>query len=385
MKNILTKNRFLMSASALTMAFSVSAQAMPKAKVENWGKLADGQTVKSISLTNDRSTTVRIITYGGIIQSVETPDKKGKIANIALGFDSIDGYVKNNKGAFFGAVLGRVANRIANGTFTLEGKTYHTSVNEGQNTLHGGVESFSRKFWTIDDVGQDKNGAHVRLKLISPDGDQGFPGTVTASVTYTLSNDNSLKARFQAQTDAPTIVNLTTHNYWNLLGEGSGTIEPEILQIFADKFVETDAASLPTGKLVPVAGTALDFNKPHKISDHLRSKESQMIWPRGYDKCWVIKGEAVTGKLRPAAKLTDPRSGRVLEVYTDQPGMQFYTSNSLDGRYVGPSGQAYRQGDAVAFEPEHFPDSANHSNFPTIELKPGQSYDHVTIFKFSHN
>lgn len=375
----------LLSASLLIPGASTVAYAAPSLMVKNWGQMESGEQVKAVTLSNDHHIKVTLLTYGGIIQSVETPDHHGRTANIALGFPNLKDYVDYNNAPFFGAVLGRVANRIAAGTFTLEGKTYHVPLNDGVNVNHGGTESFTRKVWSIDNVGQDEKGAHVRLKLVSPDGDQGFPGTLTTTVTYALNNDDTLSIHYQAQTDAPTIINLSTHNYWNLNGEGSGSIEPEILQINADQYVETDEASLPTGKLVNVEDTAFDFNKPHEIGQQLRSNDPQMLWPRGYDKCWVLKGAAIPGKIRLNARLSDPRSGRVLEISSDQPGMQFYTSNSLDGRLVGPSGKAYRQGDAVAFEPEHFPDSIHHPEFPTTELKPGEVYDHMTVFRFSHN
>lgn len=386
------ESQFLFSASFLVLGLSLGltgiSQATPSLIVRNWGQLKDGREVKAILLSNDHHVSVRILTYGGIIQSVETPDRHGKVADIALGFPTLQGYVDNNNSPFFGAVLGRVANRIADGTFTLEGKNYHIPLNDGENAIHGGPENFTRKIWNIDNAGKDQKGAFVRLKLVSPDGDQGFPGTLTTVMTYTLGDDNTLSIHYQAQTDAPTILNLSTHNYWNLAGEGSGSIDSEILQINADRYVETDAASLPTGKLVAVGGTAFDFKKPHRIGDQLRSQDPQMLWPRGYDKCWVLTGatapEKGKGALRLNARLTDQRSGRVLEVSSDQPGLQFYTSNSLDGRYAGPSGRTYRQGDGVAFEPEHFPDSIHHPEFPTTELKPGELYDHLTVFKFLH-
>ncbi|MDF7673831.1 galactose mutarotase [Acetobacteraceae bacterium ESL0709] len=378
------KRCFLLSASLFVLGLSETVHAAPYLMVRNWGALGNGQEVKDITLTNDHHIAVRILTYGGIVQSVETPDRNGKVADIALGFPTLKDYVDHNNSPFFGAILGRVANRIAGGSFTLEGKVFHTPQNDGVNTIHGGAESFTRKLWSIENVGQDAKGAFVRLKLVSPDGDQGFPGNLTTLVTYRLGDDDTLSIRYQAETDAPTIINLSTHNYWNLSGEGSGSVENEELQINADRYVETDPSSIPTGKLVPVKDTAFDFNKPRKIREHLRSTDPQMLWPRGYDKCWVLTGDLPAGRLRLNARLTDPQSGRVLEVSSDQPGLQFYTSNSLDGRLAGPSGQAYRQGDAVAFEPEHFPDSVHHSDFPSTELKPGEIYDHTVVFAFSH-
>ncbi|TPW35045.1 aldose epimerase family protein [Oecophyllibacter saccharovorans] len=377
----------LLCASALSLA-AVGGSAMaapePTATVTDWGKMPDGQTVQMITLHNDHGVTARILTYGATIQSVDTPDRAGKEQDIALGFPNLQDYLKYNDDAFFGAVLGRVANRIAGGSFQLEGKTYHLPTNQAPNTLHGGPVSFKDKLWTIAGVGHDANGAWVTLRLVSPDGDQGFPGELTTLATYKLNNDDDLSLNFKATTNAPTIVNLATHNYWNLNGEGSGSDEPEILQIFANRYIPTNDLSIPTGKLAPVEGTPFDFRQPHRVGERLRSPDPQMSVPRGYDKCWVIDGPYGNGhKVRLAAKLIDPRSGRVMEVLTNLPGMQFYTTNNILGNYVGPSGRTYRQTDALAFEPEFFPDSPNQPAFPSIELKPGQTYDFTTVFHFS--
>lgn len=380
---------WLFSASALAMGVlaasamsSGPARAAPKAQTEDWGRLPTGQQVRAVTLSNDHAMRVRILSYGGILQSVEVPDRNGKVEDVTLGFPSLEGYVSHNADPHFGAILGRVANRVAHGTFSIGGTTYHLPTNDGPNTLHGGPDSFDRKIWEIVDTGSDQSGAHVTLRMTSPDGDEGFPGNLTTIATYTLDQDNNLELRLQAKTDAPTVLNLSTHAYWNLNGEGSGTIEPEILQIFADNYTPTDALSIPTGKIEPVSGTAFDFRKPRVIGEFLRSNDPQMLWPRGYDKNWVLN--STSGAVpRLAVRLSDPRSGRVMEILTTQPGLQFYTSNSLDGRYVGPAGRAYRQGDAVAFEPQHFPDSPNQPDFPSVELKPGQGYDYMTVFHFS--
>lgn len=377
----------LLSFSALVFGGSVSgvAYAHPQAQVETVTKLSDGNAVKAITLTNDNGMKVKILSYGGIIQSVDVPDRNGKMSNVSLGFSTPEEYVAQNSGPHFGAILGRVANRISNGMFTLEGKTYHTSINVPPYTLHGGVDSFSRKVWTVDHVGHDRSGSYVTLRLVSPDGDQGFPGTLTTKATYRLSADNSLSLSFKAKTTAPTLVNLSTHNYWNLNGEGSGTVEPEIVQIFADRYIETDAKSIPTGKIASVDNSPFDFRSPHSVGERLRSSDPQMVAPLGYDKCLVLQGESSGKEMRLAARVHDPRSGRIMEVSTNQPGLQFYSSNSIDGSYVGSSGKTYRQGDALAIEPEHFPDSPNHPSFPSIELKPGQTYDYAMSFHFSHD
>lgn len=383
------KRRWLLSVSALSvLSLAVvsggKAFAAPQVAVSDWGKMPDGKAVQMITLSNDHGVKARIITYGATIQSVDTPDSSGKSQDIALGFPTLADYLKYNDDAFFGAVLGRVANRIADGRFTLEGKTYHTPTNQAPNTLHGGPVSFKDKLWSIADVGHDANGAWVKLRLVSPDGDQGFPGELTTVATYKLNDADDFSLNFKATTNAPTIVNLATHNYWNLNGEGSGNDEPEILQIFASRYIPTNDISIPTGQIAPIDGTPFDFRKPHAVGEQLRSADPQMTAPRGYDKCWVIDGPYGAGKkVRLAAKVTDPRSGRVMEVLTNMPGMQFYTSNSIDGRYVGPAGKTYRQTDALAFEPEFFPNSPNQPNFPSIELKPGQTYDYTTVFHFS--
>ncbi|MXV44895.1 galactose-1-epimerase [Saccharibacter sp. 17.LH.SD] len=377
---------WLLSFSALACGGMMSggANARPRVQVASVAHLPNGKVVKAVTLSNDHGLKIRILSYGGILQSVEIPDRHGKIANVALGFSTLDGYVAHNDDPHFGAILGRYANRLANGTFTLEGKTYHTPINNPPNTLHGGFDSFDRKLWTIVGTGSDQSGAYVKLKLVSPDGDQGFPGNLTTTVTYMLSADDSLSLNFKAKTDAPTVVNLSTHNYWNLNGEGSGTIEPEILQVFSDRYVPTDANSIPLGTLASVDNTPFDFRTPHSIAERLRSRDPQMVAPRGYDKCWVLNVPP-SKTLYLAARVSDPRSGRVMEISTNQPGLQVYTSNSIDGRYVGPSGHAYRQGDALAFEPEHYPDSPNHPDFPSTELKPGEVYDYTTVFHFAHD
>ncbi|MQR98025.1 aldose epimerase family protein [Gluconobacter aidae] len=384
-------SRFFGSRNALlaTVAvFSVGAgvaQAHPTVANQPWGSTPDGKPVRIVTLKNGLGTTARIITYGGIIQSVETPDREGHVQDVVLGFDNLKGYTVDSAkgGLFFGAIIGRYANRLAGGDFPVEGKIYHTDVTAPPNALHGGKKGFDKNVWTIEKTGTNASGAYLTLKLVSPDGDQGFPGKLTTHVTYTLGTDNALSLHYVATTDAPTVLNLTNHSYWNLNGEGSGSIEPEVLQINADGFTPTDATSIPTGQIAPVAGTPLDFSKPTVIGDRLRSDNPQMMYARGYDMNWVVNGPYGQAP-RLAAKVYDPRSGRSMEILTNQPGLQVYTSNSLDGGYAGVSGHAYRQGDAVAFEAEHYPDSPNHPSFPTTELKPGQTFDYTTTFRFSN-
>lgn len=379
-----SRNALLATVAALSVGVGV-AQAHPAVASQPWGSTPDGKPVRIVTLKNGLGTTARIITYGGIIQSVETPDREGHVQDVVLGFDNLKGYTVDSAkgGLFFGAIIGRYANRLAGGNFPVEGKIYHTDVTAPPNALHGGKKGFDKKVWTIEKTGTNASGAYLTLKLVSPNGDQGFPGKLTTHVTYTLGTDNALSLHYVATTDAPTVLNLTNHSYWNLNGEGSGSIEPEVLQINADGFTPTDATSIPTGQIAPVAGTPLDFSKPTAIGDRLRSDNQQMMYARGYDMNWVVNGPYGQAP-RLAAKVYDPRSGRSMEILTNQPGLQVYTSNSLDGSYAGVSGHAYRQGDAVAFEAEHYPDSPNHPSFPTTELKPGQTFDYTTTFKFSN-
>ncbi len=375
--------RMALAGVASSLYFS-AAIASPKVSVAPWGKLPDGRKVEIITLKNDHNITVKIITYGGIIQSIETPDRSGHIGDIVLGFNTLDGYAIDSAkgGLFFGAIIGRYANRISKGTFTLDGKTYHIAITAPPNALHGGKIGFDKKVWTLSGHHADDKAAYASLTLVSPDGDEGFPGKLTTKVTYSLDNTNALTLHYQATTDAPTVLNLTNHTYWNLNGEGSGSIAPEILQIEAERYTPTDETSIPTGEVASVAGTPLDFTKPHVIGDRLRDSFPQMMYARGYDQNWVINGPAGQAP-RLAAYIYDPRSGRAMDVLTNQPGLQVYTSNSLDGGYAGVSGKAYRQTDAIAFEAEHYPDSPNHPSFPTTELRPGQTFDYTTLYRFS--
>lgn len=372
-------------AAAIVSGTMASAEAAPHVAVQPWGSTPDGQNVQLVTMTNDHGVVVRFITYGGIIQSVETPDRSGHVQDIVLGFGDLKGYTVDSAkgGLFFGAMIGRYANRLAGGNFTVDGKSYHVAVTAPPNALHGGKQGFDKKVWKLSGVRSGAHDATATLTLVSPDGDQGFPGTLTTRVTYALNDNDALSLHYHATTDAPTVLNLTNHSYWNLNGEGSGSIAEEILQINADHYTPTDSTSIPTGEIAPVAGTPLDFTKPTMINDRLRSNFPQMMYARGYDQNWVLNGPS-GGKPRPAAHIYDPRSGRSMDISTSQPGLQVYTANSLDGGYAGISGRAYRQTDAIAFEAEHYPDSPNHPAFPTTELRPGQSFDYTTVFAFSN-
>ncbi|MBE7730127.1 aldose epimerase family protein [Komagataeibacter sp. FXV3] len=370
----------------LAMAVVTAAHADPAPAVTldraPFGITPDGQKVERFTMANRHGMRVQVVTYGATITAIDAPDAHGHVADIVLGFATLEGYTRDSArgGLFFGATVGRVANRIANGTFVLDGRTYHIPRTEGTNALHGGRKGFDRHVWTVENTSVTASSASVTLKLVSPDGDQGFPGTLTTHVTFSLNDGNELSLHYTATTDRPTVVNLTNHSYFNLGGEGSGSIENEVLQVNAATFIPIDAKSLPLGTVAPVAGTALDFRTPHRIGERLRDQDLQMMYQHGYDQNWIVNSQLSRIPV-PAARLWDPASGRVLDVLTTQPGLQVYTSNALDGSYVGPSGHAYRQTDAVALETQHYLDSPNHPGFPSIILRPGQTYDETTLYR----
>ncbi|WP_186049536.1 aldose epimerase family protein [Burkholderia gladioli] len=373
-----------LAACALFAAGLLAASLAPAATLSQapYGTTKDGKPVTEYTLKNARGTTVKLINYGGVITAIEVPDRHGKSANIVLGFASLKDYEAYNGNIHFGALIGRYANRIAGGQFQLDGQTYKLPINNAPNTLHGGPDSFDSKVWSAKPLDGGKDGAGVELSYVSPDGENGFPGTLTVHVTYRLTDDNALHIVYEASTDKDTVVNLTNHTYFNLAGEGSGSVEDQEIRIAASRYTPTDRTSIPTGELASVEGTPLDLRKPTPIGKHLRSDFEQMVYARGYDHNWVLDAG---GPSTPAfaASVSDPRSGRVLSVDTTQPGLQFYSANSLDGSAVGASGHAYRQTDAFALEAEHFPDSPNHPAFPTTELKPGQTLHEETVLRFS--
>lgn len=383
---------FLRLARSATLGLAALAALLPSLahadakatfEAEAFGTLADGQKISRYTLRNKAGLTVQFLSYGGVITAISTPDKTGKFANIVLGFPTLEGYTHDSAegGLFFGALVGRYANRIANASFDLEGSTYHLAATEPPNTLHGGRSGFDKKVWSIKKISDLSDATGAELTLTSPDGEEGFPGTLTVRVSYILDDTNNLSIRYRASTDRPTILNLTNHSYFNLGGEGSGTVENHVLTLNADHYTPTDGASIPTGEIAKVENTPLDFRTPHRIGERLRSSFEPMRHSRGYDQNWVLN--APTGPAPSlAATLTDPVSGRTLSVSTTQPGIQVYTGNSLDGRYVGPSGQTYRQTDGVALETQFFPDSPHHNNFPSTLLRPGEEFDHTTVFAF---
>ncbi|MBB3104465.1 aldose epimerase family protein [Azomonas macrocytogenes] len=360
---------------------TLPSQAAEPLQQAPYGTTTDGQEVSQYTLKNTHGIVVKFISYGGILTDINTPDRQGKLANIALGFSSLKDYEQHNGSIHFGSLIGRYANRIAAGRFTLNGQTYQLPINNAPNTLHGGPDSFDAKVWSVQPVNVP-DGVGAELTYVSKDGENGFPGTLTTHVRYILDDSDALHIQYSATTDRDTVVNLTNHSYFNLAGEGSGSVEHQIIEIAASRYTPTDATSIPTGELAPVDGTPFDLRQPIPIGKSLRSSHQQMLWGHGYDHNFVLDNG---GKDKPgfAARVIDPKSGRVLEVHTTQPGLQFYTANFLDGSVAGSTGKTYRQSDAFALEAEHFPDSPNQPKFPSTVLKPGQTLQEETILRFS--
>jgi len=344
-----------------------------------YGTTRDGQAVEEYTLTNRKGMEAKIITLGGIITSLRVPDRKGNFDDVVLGCKDLADY--QTKSPYFGALIGRYGNRIGKATFNLDGTTYTLALNDGPNSLHGGVKGFDKKVWASKET-QSADGVSLELSYLSPDGEEGYPGNLSVTVTYTLTNDNAFQINYKATTDKTTVVNLTNHSYFNLAGNGAGTIYDHIVQINADRYTPVSETLIPTGELAPVAGTPFDFRTPKVINGGLRSGHQQMVYGRGYDHNFVLNRQT-DSDLEMAARIYDPSSGRAIEVWTTEPAMQFYTSNFVDGTVVGSSGGLYRQGDAFCLETQHYPDSPNQSNFPTTTLKPGETYDTTTVYKFS--
>jgi aldose 1-epimerase len=346
-----------------------------------FGTLPDGRSVEEVTLTNGKGITARILSWGALLRSLDVPDRSGKAADVVLGYNDLASYL--TKGSYFGVSVGRYANRIRAGRFTLDGQTYTLATNDGPNALHGGGAGFDKRLWTITAV---KGGAapSVTLRYVSPDGEEGYPGTLTATATYTLDATDTLTVTYEATTDKPTIVNLTNHSFFNLAGEGSGrSILDQTLTIPAERFTPVDATLIPTGAHQPVAGTPFDFRKPTVVGARIRDgRDEQIVRARGYDHNWVVT-DAPTAEPHLVARVEDPESGPILEVASNQPGVQFYAGNFLNATVVGKSGLAYRQSDALALEPELFPDTPNQPAFGSARLDPGKTYRNVIAYRFS--
>jgi aldose 1-epimerase len=378
MKRFLTVTATLCSLCAVAVLSqnTKSGAGIPK---EPFGNTPDGKEVFLYTLKSPSGMIVKITNYGGTVTQIIVPDRNKKFRDVVLGFNSLDGYTSKQNTSYFGALIGRYGNRIANGRFTLNGKTYQIPKNDnGVNSLHGGEVGFNKRVWEPTPSGTAENPA-LRLHYTSPDGEQGFPGTLQVDVTYSLGTNNDLHIDYRATTDKPTVLNLTNHSYFNLEGPGSPTVLNHKLTLMADRFTPIDANLIPTGAIVTVAGTPFDFRKPTAIGAHINEKNQQLEYGKGYDHNFVLNG---TSGLVQAAKVEEPTSGRVMEVLTTQPGVQFYSGNFLDGKNVGIGG-AYKYRSALCLETQHFPDSPNHPNFPSTVLNPGQEFHSTTIYRFS--
>jgi len=345
---------------------------------KEFGTTPAGQNVDTYTLRNQKGMEVTITTFGGIITSLKVPNKAGVSEEVVIGFNNLEQYTKDNP--YFGALIGRYCNRIANGKFTLDEKEYSLAINNGANALHGGPEGFHRVIWTAEEAKSDDD-ATLKLKYLSKDMEEGFPGNLTVFVTYTLKNDNSLEVFYEATTDKKTIVNLTQHSYFNLSADFTKTVLDHEITIDADKIVPVAETQIPTGKLMPVTHTPFDFRKPKTIGKEIEAKEEQLENGLGYDHCWVLNNQEKG--FRFAASAYEPKSGRLLEVYTDQPGIQLYSGNFLDGSLPMRNGGNYEHRTGFCFETQHYPDSPNQKDFPTTVLNPGEHYETKTTFQFS--
>src|SRR5687767_9407521 len=353
-----------------------SAQAITK---QSFGKTNAGQSVDIYTLRNYRGMEARITNYGGIVVSLTAPDRNRRFTDVVLGYNDLDSYLKPPF-PYFGAIIGRFANRIAKGRFTLNGVEYKLAVNNGENHLHGGIKGFDKRVWTAEEI-KSTAGPAVRMTYLSKDGEEGYPGNLNVTMVYTLTNTNELRIDYTATTDKDTVVNLTHHSYFNLAGEGNGDILNHRLELNAARFTPTDAGSIPTGELRSVVKTPFDFQRPRAIGQRIDQDDEQLKFGNGYDHNFVINGRM--GTLRQAAIVTEPGSGRVMEVWTTEPGVQLYTGNFLDGSFVGKSGKSYQRRSGFCLETQHYPDSPNKPNFPTTTLKKGATFKSTTIYRFS--
>jgi aldose 1-epimerase len=344
---------------------------------ESFGRMADGTAVEAYTLRNAHGIAAKVITYGGIIVSLETPDRAGRLGDVVLGYDSLGPYLRESP--YFGAIVGRYANRIAGGRFTLDGKTYPLATNNGPNHLHGGLKGFDKVAWSAEPFTR-ADSVGVVLRYTSPDGEEGYPGTLAATVTYTLTADDALVVDYHAITDAPTPVNLSQHSYFNLAGDAGGDILGHVLTLRAGRYTPVDATLIPTGELADVAGTPFDFTSPHAIGERIGAEHEQLRFGGGYDHNFVLDREG--GGLAHAASVFEPASGRTLDIHTTEPGLQFYSGNFLDGSITGKRGRVYTHRSGFCLESQHFPDSPNQAGFPSTILRPGEAYRSRTVWRF---
>lgn len=363
---------------ALTFALGCAMQS-PRVTREPFGQLPDGRRVELFTLRNGHGIEVRAMTYGAIITSIRMPDRNKTVADVTLGFDSLSGYL--GASPYFGAIVGRYANRIAGGRFRLDGAEYQLARNNGPNSLHGGNRGFDKVVWTAEPFDSD-SAQGVRFRYVSADGEEGYPGTLTVQVTYTLTAGDELIVDYDATTTKATPLNLSQHTYWNLHGEGRGDILDHVLTLNASGFTPVDSTLIPTGTITPVAGTPFNFQQPTPIGARIDQTNEQLRFGRGYDHNWVIN-QATPGALTHAARLEDPVSGRRIDISTTEPGVQFYSGNFLDGTITGKGGHVYGHRTGMCLETQHFPDSPNHPNFPSTILRPGARYQSRTLFRFS--
>lgn len=339
----------------------------------DFGKMPDGRQVDLYTLTNTNGVRAAITNYGAILVSLQVPDRDGNLADITLGFDTLDGYLGTHP--YFGVTVGRYANRIGAAKFSLGGAEYTLAANDGANHLHGGIKGFDKVVWKLEDMAEEGGQAYVKLSYVSEDGEEGYPGNLACSVTYALTEDNELKISYEAETDKLTVVNLTNHSYFNLAGQGTGDILGHVLAINADKYTPVDEGLIPTGEIAEVKGSPMDFTAPMAIGSRIAQVAG------GYDHNYVLRGGG--GSMALAASLYEPTKGRVMEVHTTEPGIQFYTGNFLDGSITGKSGKVYEKHYGFCLETQHFPDSPNKPDFPSVVLNPGQKYTTASVYKFS--
>ncbi len=367
-----------LACACLAQTSKTSKKGTSKVNQKAFGKMPDGTSIDLFTLSNSNGMQAGIITYGGIVVSLTAPDRSGKFGDVVLGMDDLPGYFKET--AFLGALIGRYGNRIGHGQFTLDGKTYTLPKNDGDNTLHGGPQGFDKRVWTAHEI-HSADGQAIELTYVSKDGEEGFPGTLTAKVVYTLTNKHELKIDYTATTDKPTVVNLTNHSYFNLSGPGEGDILGHEVMINADRFTPVDKGLIPTGELRSVKGTPFDFTKATAIGARINQNDQQLQYGKGYDHNWVLNKS--NGGPTKAAEVHDPKSGRMMEVWTTEPALQFYTGNFLDGTIHGKGGKPYPFRGAFCMETQHYPDSPNKPAFPSTTLRPGATYHTTTIYRFS--